>query len=95
MDGSGDGEDFGFQGTPRWYAVFGPQFRNVCIALTPTRGFVYWDSGSRGQISLDPIPEGVEKRLYLWGPGAADDGFAKAVAQAYAQGVRVTPTASR
>jgi hypothetical protein len=90
MDGKGDGEDFGFQGMPTWYAVFSPRFRCACIALTPTRGFVYWDSGSRGQVSLDPVPGGAEKRLFIWGPGSADDGFAKAAAEAYAQGVKVT-----
>jgi hypothetical protein len=91
MDGAGDGEDFGFNGTPTWYAVFSPQFRNVCIALTKSSGFTYWDSGARGQISLNTGADGVEKRVYIWGPGATDDGFAKAAAQAYAQGAKVTP----
>jgi hypothetical protein len=95
MDGTGDGEDFAGQGQPRWYAVFSPQYRNACIALTPCNGFTYWDSGSKGQISLNSGPEGVEKRVYLWGPGAPDDGFAKALAQAYAQGATVTPATSR
>jgi hypothetical protein len=95
MDGKGDGEGFGFQGTPAWYAVFSPEYRCACIALTPTHGFVYWDSGSRGQISLDSEPGSVERRLFLWGPGAGDDGFAKAAAQAYAEGVKVSPLAGR
>jgi hypothetical protein len=95
MDGSGDGEDFAGQGQPSWYAVFSSQFSNACIALTPCSGFTYWDSGSKGQISLNAGGEFPEKRVYLWGAGAADDGFAKAAAQAYAQGVKVTPTAGR
>lgn len=95
MDGAGDGEDFAGHGRPAWYAVFNADFRNACIALTPSSGFTYWDSGTRGQISLNSPPDGVEKRVYLWGPGAADDGFAKAAAQAYAQGVKATPVADR
>jgi hypothetical protein len=95
MDGVGDGEDFAGKGAPAWYAVFNPQFRNACIALTPSNGFTYWDSSSRGQISINAKPDGVEKRLYLWGPGAADDSFAKALAMAYAQGVKLTPVPGR
>jgi hypothetical protein len=95
MDGAGDGEDFAGQGQPSWYAVFNDQFRNACIALTPCTGFTWWDSNQRGQISLNPGSEDVEKRVYLWGPGAADDGFAKAAAAAYAQGVKVTLSAGR
>jgi hypothetical protein len=95
MDGAGDGEDFAGQGQPSWYAVFNDQFRNACIALTPCTGFTWWDSNQRGQISLNPGSEDVEKRVYIWGPGASDDGFAKAAAAAYAQGVKVTLSAGR
>ncbi|OGV67286.1 MAG: hypothetical protein A3K19_30195 [Lentisphaerae bacterium RIFOXYB12_FULL_65_16] len=91
MDGEGDAEEFGFKGTPTWYAVFNPQFRNACIALTPPSGFTYWDGGARGQISLNAGADAVEKRVYIWGPGAPDDTFAKAAAQAYAQGTKVLP----
>ena len=66
----------------------------VCLDNTLI-GLNYWDSGSKGQISLNPGAEAVEKRVFLWGPGAADDRFAQAAAQAYAQGVKVTPPAAR
>ncbi len=95
MDGTGDAEEFAGRGTPSWYAVYNGQFRNACIALTPCTGFTWWDSGQRGQISLNAGGDAAEKRVYIWGPGAADDGFAEAAAQAYAQGVKVTPTAGR
>ena len=76
---------------PTWYAAFSDTFRCACIALTPPGGFVYWDSGLRGQISLDAGAAPVEKRLFLWGPGATDDAFAKAAAAACAEGAKVTP----
>ncbi len=88
MDGSGNGEDFGFQGQPAWYAVFSEAYRNACIALTPPSGFVYWDGGLLGQISLDHAGPGMEKRVYIWGPGSPDDAFARNAARAYAEGVR-------
>jgi hypothetical protein len=88
MDGSGDYEDFGFSGDPSWYAVYSDQYRNGCIALSECSGFTYWDSGSHlGQISLNHNGNGMEKRVYLWGPGATDDSFARAAAQAYQKGV--------
>lgn len=95
MDGKGDGEGFGFQGRPSWYAVFSPEFRCVCLALTPPGGFVWWDSGLRGQASIDHAAEGPERRLFVWGPGADDDRFARAIAQACAQGVTVTVSGGR
>jgi hypothetical protein len=95
MDGAGDAEEFGFKGTPTWYAVFNDQFRNACVALTQPGGFTYWDGGARGQISLNAGPDPVERRLYIWGGAATDDSFAKAAAQAYAQGVTVTPALGR
>ena len=91
MDGQGQAEGFGFQGTPQWYAVFSADYRNAVIALTPATGFTYWDDGGLGQISLDHGGQGPERRVYVWGPGAPDDGFAKAAAQAYAEGVRIGP----
>ncbi len=91
MDGEGDAEDFGFQGRPGWYAVYSDRYRTACIALTPPSGFTYWDNGGLGQISLNHGGEGAERRLCLLGPGAGDDGFARAAAEAYAQGVRVRP----
>ena len=89
MDGRGDAEDFGFKDTPQWYAVFSPEYRNACIALTKSSGFTYWDGGVLGQISLDHPGSGVEKRLYIWGPGTDNDRFAALAAQACAQGVAV------
>jgi len=91
MDGQGDAEGFGFQGTPGWYAVYSDRYRTACIALTPPSGFTYWDNGGLGQISLNHGGDGAERRLYLLGPGGGDDGFARAAAEAYAQGVRVRP----
>ncbi|MBN2451638.1 MAG: hypothetical protein JXR77_14715 [Lentisphaeria bacterium] len=89
MDGAGEGEGFGFQGRPQWYALFAETWRNACLALTPSTGFTYWDSGAhRGQISLDTAGEEIEARVYLWGPGAPDDAFARAAAEAYAAGIR-------
>ena len=90
MDGQGEGEDFGWQGSPTWYAVFSDTYRSACIALTKPTGFTWWDSGVMGQVSLNHN-EGTEKRVYIWGPGARDDGFAKKAAEAYAQGVSVRP----
>jgi hypothetical protein len=91
MDGQGQAEDFGFQGTPTWYAVYSDAYRSACIALTPPGGFTYWDDGGMGQISLNHGGDGAERRLYILGPGAADDAFARAAAEAYAQGARVRP----
>lgn len=91
MDGQGNADDFGFQGSPQWYAVFSDRYRNACIALTPAVGFTYWDDGGLGQISLNHGGVGPERRLYLLGPGARDDAFARGAAQAYAQPVSVRP----
>lgn len=90
MDGQGEGEDFGWKGSPTWYAVFSDTYRSACIALTKPTGFTWWDSGVMGQVSLNHN-EGMEKRVYIWGPGARDDGFARKAAEAYAQGVSVRP----
>ena len=87
MDGSGDAEEFGFKGTPQWYAILGENYSTACIALTEPAGFVYWDGGRMGQISLSHATADVEKRVYLWGPGRADATFAEAVARSYETGV--------
>lgn len=89
MDGVGDAEDFGFQGRPTWYAVFSDRYRNACIALTEPSGFTWWDAGVMGQVSLNHGGDGPEKRVYIWGAGAKDDGFARAAAEAYGQGVGI------
>ena len=89
MDGQGDAEEFGFKDTPQWYAVFSPEYRNACIALTKSSGFTYWDGGVLGQISLNHTGEGTEKRVFIWGPGTDSDRFAAAAAQAYVRGVTV------
>ncbi|KPK62496.1 MAG: hypothetical protein AMK73_06005 [Planctomycetes bacterium SM23_32] len=92
MDGQGEADGIGFQGQPRWYAVFSDAYRNACIAVSPSAGFTYWDNGGLGQISLDWDPAGgPERRVYVWGTGAEDDGFARAAAEAYEQGVEVRP----
>ncbi len=90
MDGQGNGEEFGFKGTPQWYAVFSDTWRNACIALTPSSSFTYWDSGAhRGQIALNTSGTGPERRVYIWGGGAETDAFAAAAAKAYREGVDV------
>lgn len=89
MDGVGDAEDFGFRGRPTWYAVFSDRYRNACIALTEPSGFTWWDAGVMGQVSLNHGGDGPEKRIYIWGAGAKDDGFARAAAEAYGQGVGI------
>jgi len=91
MDGKGEAENFGFQGKPTWYAVFSDAYRSACIALTPSAGFTYWDSGTLGQIGLNHGVKGPERRLYILGPGAKDDGFARAAAEAYARGATLRP----
>jgi hypothetical protein len=84
MDGVGNNEDFGFKGNPQWFAAYSPKFRSACFALTPAAGFTYWDSGSRrGQIGLG-APAETERRVYVWGQGAANADFAKQLWQAYA-----------
>jgi hypothetical protein len=90
MDGQGQADGIGFQGKPAWYAVFSDAYRNACIALSPPAGFTYWDDGGLGQISLNWDPSaGPERRVYLWGPGAESDAFARQAAEAYRQGVVV------
>ncbi|MBT4816117.1 MAG: hypothetical protein HON70_10475, partial [Lentisphaerae bacterium] len=85
MDGAGDGEDFGFKGTPQWYALHSDRWNSACIALSRSGGFTYWDSGTNlGQISLNHTGDGTEKRVYIWGAGAENDGFAREAAAAYA-----------
>jgi hypothetical protein len=83
MDGKGEGEDFGFKGNPQWYAVAGNGYRFACIALTPASGFTYWDSGRRGQIGLGHAGNAWEKRVFIVGPGPADNTFPKGIAEAY------------
>ena len=87
MDGQGDAEEFGFKDTPQWYAVFSPQYRNACIALTKSSGFTYWDGGVLGQISLNHAGGGTEKRVFIWGPGTDSGRFAATAARAYTRGV--------
>lgn len=86
MDGKGDAEDFGFKGSPQWFAAFGPTYRSACFALTPASTFTYWDGGTwRGQIGLGTA-SGTERRVYVWGgEGAEDADYAKALWQAYAE----------
>lgn len=84
MDGVGDNEDFGFKGNPQWFAVYGPEYRSACFALTPAAGFTYWDSGSaRGQMGLG-APAEAERRVYVWGQGTDNPEYAKQLGQAYA-----------
>jgi hypothetical protein len=88
MDGRGEVEGFGFEGTPQWYALFADDWNAACIALSPAAGLVYWDSGSdRGQVSLDTAGGVEERRVFIWGPGAGDDSFARTAAAAYARGI--------
>lgn len=89
MDGVGNAEDFGFRDKPSWYAVYSDQYRNVCIAVSDCSGITYWDSGQLGQISLNHGNDPVEKRVYIWGSGTDNAGFAKAAAEAYVQGITV------
>ncbi|MDX9978642.1 MAG: glycoside hydrolase, partial [Lentisphaeria bacterium] len=86
MDGKGDAEDFGFKGSPHWFAVFGPNYRSVCFALTPASTFTYWDGGTwRGQIGLGTA-SGTERRVYVWGAEKAENAdYAKALWQAYGE----------
>ncbi len=85
MDGVGENEDFGVAGQPQWFAAFGPKYRSACFALTPARGFTYWDSGThRGQMGLG-CPGATERRVFLWGPGTDNADFAKAIWRAYAE----------
>ena len=88
MDGVGENEDFGFQGQPQWFAVFGPKYRSACFALTRAEGFTYWDSGSyRGQIGLG-CRGTTERRLFLWGQGTDNADFAKEIWTAYTENVK-------
>ena len=85
MDGTGNGEDFGFKGRPQWFAAFSPKYRSACFALTPAEGFTWWDSGAhRGQVGLGS-PGTTERRVFLWGPGTDNADFAKETWKAYAK----------
>ena len=87
MDAAGDNEDFGFKGSPQWFAAFGPTYRSACFALTPAQGFTYWDSGRfRGQIGLGTA-SGIEHRVFVWGQGTDSGAFAEKLWQAYAEGI--------
>ena len=89
MDGVGNNEDFGFKGNPQWFAVYGPDYRSACFALTPAAGFTYWDNGAnRGQIGLGN-PGGTERRVYVWRADGADSpDYAEQLWQAYSASVR-------
>jgi len=88
MDGVGENEDFGFKGSPQWFAAFGPTYRSACFALTPAQGFTYWDSGAhRGQIGLGTAGS-VERRVFVWGQGADNADFAEKLWQAYSEGIK-------
>jgi hypothetical protein len=86
MDGKGNAEDFGFKGSPQWFAAFGPNYRSACFAITPASSLTYWDGGTfRGQVGLGTA-SGTERRVYVWGAeGAENADYAKELWQAYAE----------
>ncbi|MCK5805844.1 MAG: hypothetical protein KAI66_23635, partial [Lentisphaeria bacterium] len=77
MDGAGNMEGFGFQknDAPDWYAVYAPDYRFVCVALSPHAGLTWWDEGTLGQAGIGhPAAVEWEKRLFFVTAEGAEDG---------------------
>lgn len=79
VDGKGNDEGvLGKNRNPLWYAVYADGWAHSCVALSPSNGMTYWDSGNAwGGIGLNSPAIKDVRMSYVVHPGAKDARFAE------------------